>query len=126
MLERSEFVATLPAQDIERAKTWYREKLGLEPVEEHEGALIYRAGPGTFQLYPTQVAGIAQHTLGCWYVDDLEATVAELRGRGVEFEEYDFPGLKTEDGIAELGFERSAWFKDCEGNTVAIAQLARS
>jgi catechol 2,3-dioxygenase-like lactoylglutathione lyase family enzyme len=126
MLERSEFVATLPAQDIERAKTWYREKLGLEPVEEHEGALIYRAGSGTFQLYPTQVAGIAQHTLGCWYVDDLEATVAELRGRGVEFEEYDFPGLKTEDGIAELGFERSAWFKDCEGNTVAVAQLARS
>jgi catechol 2,3-dioxygenase-like lactoylglutathione lyase family enzyme len=126
MLERSEFVATLPAQDIERAKTWYREKLGLEPVEEHEGALIYRAGAGTFQLYPTQVAGIAQHTLGCWYVDDLEATVAELRGRGVEFEEYDFPGLKTENGIAELGFERSAWFKDCEGNTVAVAQLARS
>jgi catechol 2,3-dioxygenase-like lactoylglutathione lyase family enzyme len=60
MLQGSEFVATLPAQDIEWARTWYREKLGLEPVEEHEGALIYRADPGTFQLYPTQVAGIAQ------------------------------------------------------------------
>jgi catechol 2,3-dioxygenase-like lactoylglutathione lyase family enzyme len=125
MLEGSEFVATLPAEDIERAKTWYREKLGLEPVEEYEGAVIYRAGSGTLQIYPTQLAGIAQHTLGCWYVDDLEATVRHLRDRGVEFEEYDFPGLRTVNGIAELGFERSAWFKDSEGNTVAIAQLAR-
>jgi catechol 2,3-dioxygenase-like lactoylglutathione lyase family enzyme len=125
MLERSEFVVTLPAQDIERAKAWYREKLGLEPVEEHEGAVIYRAGPGTFQIYPTQLAGTAQHTLGCWYVNDLEATVGELRDRGVQFEEYDFPGLRTENGIAELGFERSAWFKDSEGNIVAIAQLVR-
>jgi catechol 2,3-dioxygenase-like lactoylglutathione lyase family enzyme len=124
MLEGSEFVATLPARDIDRAKAWYREKLGLEPVEEHEGALIYRAGSGTFQLYPTQFAGIAQHTLGGWYVDDIERTVAELRGRGVQFEDYDFPGLKTENGIAQLGFERSAWFKDSEGNIVAIAELA--
>jgi catechol 2,3-dioxygenase-like lactoylglutathione lyase family enzyme len=125
MLEGSEFVAALPAEDIERAKTWYREKLGLEPVEEYEGAVIYRAGAGTLQIYPTQLAGIAQHTLGCWYVDDLEATVEQLRDRGVEFEDYDFPGLKTVNGIAELGFERSAWFKDSEGNTVAIAQLQR-
>jgi catechol 2,3-dioxygenase-like lactoylglutathione lyase family enzyme len=124
MLEGFDFVATLPAVDIDRAKAWYRDKLGLEPLEEHEGAVVYRAGPSTFQLYPTQNAGTAQNTLGAWYADDVEAVVAELRSRGVEFEEYDFPGLKTEDGIADLGFERSAWFKDSEGNTLAIAQLA--
>jgi catechol 2,3-dioxygenase-like lactoylglutathione lyase family enzyme len=124
MLERCDFVATLPAADIERAKAWYRDKLGLEPLEEHEGAVMYRAGPSTFQLYPTQLAGTAQNTLGAWYADDIEAVVTELQSRGVEFEEYDFPGLKTEDGIADLGFERSAWFKDSEGNTLAIAQLA--
>jgi catechol 2,3-dioxygenase-like lactoylglutathione lyase family enzyme len=124
MLERFDFVATLPTADLERAKAWYRDKLGLEPAEEHEGALVYRAGPSTFQLYPTQHAGTAQNTLGVWYADDIDAVVADLRSRGVEFEEYDFPGLKTEDGIADLGFERSAWFKDSEGNTLAIAQLA--
>jgi catechol 2,3-dioxygenase-like lactoylglutathione lyase family enzyme len=125
MLERFDFVATLPAADIDRAKAWYRDKLGLEPVEEHEGALMYRAGPSTFQLYPTQHAGTAQNTLGAWYADDIEAVVGELRSRGVEFEEYNFPGLKTDGGIADLGFERSAWFKDSEGNTLAIAQLAK-
>jgi catechol 2,3-dioxygenase-like lactoylglutathione lyase family enzyme len=125
MLERFDFVATLPAADIERAKAWYRDKLGLEPLEEHEGAVMYRAGPSTFQLYPTQHAGTARNTLGAWYADDIKAVVGELRSRGVEFEEYDFPGLKTEGGIADLGFERSAWFKDSEGNTLAIAQLAK-
>jgi catechol 2,3-dioxygenase-like lactoylglutathione lyase family enzyme len=124
MLERFDFVATLPAADLERAKAWYRDKLGLEPAEKHEGALVYRAGPSAFQLYPTQHAGTARNTLGVWYADDIDAVVADLRSRGVEFEEYDFPGLKTEDGIADLGFERSAWFKDSEGNTLAIAQLA--
>jgi catechol 2,3-dioxygenase-like lactoylglutathione lyase family enzyme len=124
MLERFDFVATLPAADIDRAKAWYRDKLELEPVEEHEGAVVYRAGPSTFQLYPTQLAGTAQNTLGVWYADDIDAVVADLRSRGVEFEEYDFPGLKTEDGIADLGFERSAWFKDSEGNTLGVAQLA--
>ena len=87
MLERFDFVATLPAADIDRAKAWYRDELGLEPVEEHEGAVVYRAGPSTFQLYPTQLAGTAQNTLGVWYADDIDAVVADLRSRGVEFEE---------------------------------------
>ena len=64
MLERFDFVATLPAADIERAKAWYRDKLRLEPLEEHEGAVMYRAGSSTFQLYPTQHAGTARNTLG--------------------------------------------------------------
>jgi catechol 2,3-dioxygenase-like lactoylglutathione lyase family enzyme len=123
MLERFDFVATLPAADLERAKAWYRDMLGLEPVEEYEGAVVYRAGPSTFQIYPSGDAGTARNTQGTWYVDDIDAVVTELRSRSVAFEEYDFPGLKTEDGIADLGFERSAWFKDSEGNTLAVSQL---
>jgi hypothetical protein len=77
-----------------------------------------------FQLYPTGSAGTAQHTLGGWVVDDLEATVADLRERGVEFEEYDLPSLKTVDGIAQLGdVERAAWFRDSEGNILAVSQF---
>lgn len=125
MLDGFDFVATLPAADLERARAWYRDKLGMEPVEEYEGALVYRAGPSAFQLYPTQQAGTAQNTLGAWYVENIDAVVQELRSRGVEFEEYDVPGLKTVGGIADLGFERSAWFKDSEGNTLAIAQMAK-
>jgi catechol 2,3-dioxygenase-like lactoylglutathione lyase family enzyme len=79
MLDGFDFVATLPAADIDRAKAWYREKLGLEPLEEHEGAVMYRAGPSTFQLYPTQQAGTAHNTLGAWYAHDIDAVVTQLR-----------------------------------------------
>jgi catechol 2,3-dioxygenase-like lactoylglutathione lyase family enzyme len=119
-----EFWATLPASDVERAKRWYADKLGLTPVKETDQWLTYRTGSSVFQLYPTGSAGTAQHTLGGWVVDDLEATVAELRERGVEFEEYDLPSLKTVDGIAQLGdVERAAWFRDSEGNILAVSQF---
>jgi catechol 2,3-dioxygenase-like lactoylglutathione lyase family enzyme len=122
MLADADFWATLPAGDIDRAKRWYAEKLGLTPLKETEAWITYRCGSSILQLYPTSSGGHAQHTLGGWVVDDLEAAVAELRARGVEFEEYDFPGLKTVDGIAELsGVERAAWFKDSEGNILAIS-----
>lgn len=117
------FVATLPARDLARARGWYRDKLGLEPVEEHDWGLIYRAGGTTFQLYPTSSGAPAEHTLGAWLVDDIEAVVAALRARGLEFEEYDLPGLRTEGGIADLGYERAAWFRDSEGNILSIGQL---
>jgi catechol 2,3-dioxygenase-like lactoylglutathione lyase family enzyme len=122
MLADADFWATLPAADIERAKRWYAEKLGLTPVKETHAWITYRCGSSILQLYPTASGGHARHTLGGWVVDDLEATVAELRGRGVEFEEYDVPGLKTVEGIAELGgVERAAWFRDSEGNILAIS-----
>jgi catechol 2,3-dioxygenase-like lactoylglutathione lyase family enzyme len=118
------FWATLPASDLARAKRWYQEVLGLTPVVETDQWLTYRCGDSVIQLYPTGSAGTAQHTLGGWVVEDLDATVAELRDRGVMFEEYDFPGLKTVDGIAQLGdVERAAWFKDSEGNILAISQF---
>jgi catechol 2,3-dioxygenase-like lactoylglutathione lyase family enzyme len=124
MLEDFEFWATLPAADFERAKRFYRDTLGLTPVKETEQWATYRAGSGYFQLYPTSSAGTAQHTLGGWVVPDLRAAVDELRARGVVFEEYDFPGLKTENAIANLSdVELAAWFKDSEGNILALSQF---
>jgi len=124
MLTDAPFWATLPASDIERAKRWYAEKLGLVPVKETKAWVTYRSGGSVFQLYPTSAAGAARHTLGGFVVEDLRSTVTQLRARGVAFEEYDFPGLKTVDGIAEIeGVELAAWFKDSEGNILAVSQF---
>src|SRR5438552_665793 len=92
MLDRYNLAATLPASDIDRARQWYEDKLGLKPFEESPAGLRYRSGSSEFFLYPTQYAGTAQNTAAGWDVDDLEAVVAALRERGVVFEEYDFPG----------------------------------
>ena len=116
--------AALPVEDLHRAKAFYEEKLGLTPSREVEGALFYEGSGNTgFLLFPTSGRPSGQHTQMAWFVTDIAATVAELRRRGVRFEEYDFPGLKTIDGIADLGYEKSAWFRDSEGNLLALGQL---
>ena len=114
----------LPVEDLARAKAYYRDKLGLEPTREVEGALFYEgSGNSGFLLFPTSGRPSGQHTQMAWFVTDIAATVAELKRRGVRFEEYDFPGLKTIDGVADLGYEKSAWFRDSEGNLLALGQL---
>ena len=124
MLKDRPMHSTIPVQDLERARTWYAEKLGLEPVEEAPGGLFYECGAGTrFLLFPSPAAGTAQNTAAGWSVPDIEAEVAELRARGVVFEEYDTPGLATVGGIATTGPVRAAWFKDSEGNTLGVVQL---
>lgn len=113
--------ATIPASDLMRAKDWYKDKLGLTPSTEDPFGLFYRLGDGSaFMLYPTPNAGKAPNTLMSFSSDDLKSDVRDLRGRGVVFEEYDMPGLKTVDGIAEMGQMHAAWFKDSEGNILAI------
>ena len=120
----------LPAQDLERARAWYAEKLGLEPDEERPGGLLYRCGGCEFGIFASAGAPSGEHTQMGFEVDDLEATVAELRRRGVIFEEYDVPGFKTVDGIAEIAGnypskgtdDRGAWFHDSEGNLIGIGQ----
>ena len=113
----------LPVQDLDRARAFYRDKLGLEATLEKPGMLAYSGPSGyIFQLYETPTAGTARNTQMGWSSSELDADVAELRQRGVVFEEYDLPGLKTENGIAFVGTERSAWFKDTEGNTICISQ----
>jgi catechol 2,3-dioxygenase-like lactoylglutathione lyase family enzyme len=123
ILEDAEFQATIPATDLDRARNFYEQKLGLTPESVMEAGLIYRFGKGTGAfLYPSSTAG-AGHTIGGWYVDDLPAAVAELRDLGIVFEEYDYPELKTVDGIADLGSELAAWFKDSEGNILAVSHF---
>jgi catechol 2,3-dioxygenase-like lactoylglutathione lyase family enzyme len=122
MLEGFDFTPTIPCADLERAKKFYADKLGLTPKEERMDGILYVSGGTQFLLYPTQFTG-AQHTLGGFDVKDIEKTMKELRGRGVTFEEYDFPGLKTENGIAKFGdSDRGAWFKDSEGNILAVVE----
>ena len=114
--------ATIPAADMDRAKAWYSEKLGLTPAREVVGGSIFEVGGGSrFLLYPTANAGQALNTLMTFAAKDLEADVQAMRDNGVVFEDYDFPGLKTEDGIAHIGASVVAWFKDSEGNILAIS-----
>jgi catechol 2,3-dioxygenase-like lactoylglutathione lyase family enzyme len=130
MLRDGRVATRLPAQDLERAKAFYAEKLGLEPVEEREGGLRYVCAAGEFALFESAGTASGDHTQMGWEVDDIEATVRELRRRGVVFEEYDLPGLKTVEGIADIdgnypskgSAERGAWFRDSEGNMLGIGQ----
>jgi len=115
---------TLPVEDLPRARAFYAEKLGLRPSREVEGALFYEGEGSTgFLLFPSG-ARPSGHTQMAWFVKDIVASVSKLKSRGVVFEEYDFPGLKTNHGIADLGYEKAAWFRDSEGNLLALGQLA--
>jgi catechol 2,3-dioxygenase-like lactoylglutathione lyase family enzyme len=133
-LEPSKVATRLPAQDLRRARAFYSEKLGLEPVEERPGGLLYRCGEGEFALFQSAGGPSGAHTQMAFEVEDLEAVVEELRERGVVFEDYDFPGLTTVNGIAEVEGnypskggkgERAAWFRDSEGNLFGIGQPVR-
>lgn len=121
MLANRRAYATIPASDMVRAKRWYEEKLGLKPANEAPWGVSYALADGTrFGLYPTPNAGKAPNTLMAFTADDIETDVKALRARGVVFEEYDLPDLKTVNGIAAMGTAKGAWFKDSEGNILAI------
>ena len=122
MLTDAPVQAAVPASDMERAKRFYRDTLGLTISRETEDAVHFESGGTDFFIYPTSNAGQAPHTLAAFIVADLDAEMADLRGCGVTFEEYDLPGLKTVNGVAELATLRGAWFKDSEGNTLAVSQ----
>jgi catechol 2,3-dioxygenase-like lactoylglutathione lyase family enzyme len=134
VLSEGRVAGRLPAQDLGRARAFYADKLGLEPVEERKGGLRYVCAGGEFALFESAGAASGDHTQMGWEVDDIEATVGELRSRGVIFEEYAFPGLRTVDGIADIEgnypskgvAERGAWFRDSEGNLLGIGQPLRN
>ena len=124
MLNDAEVYAVLPASDLARARGFYKDKLGLEPTEERGDGLIYQSkGGAKVLLYETQFAGTAQNTALSWATNDLDSEMADLRSRGVTFEDYDFPGLKTENGVATYEQGRGAWFKDSEGNILSVTEL---
>ena len=127
MLETAVFEARIPTQDLDRARAWYADKLGLHPSEQREGGLRYKGRSGVFCLFASAGASDGSFTQLGFYVEDIEATVAELKRRGVVFEEY--PGCV--DSIMEVAGnypskgsgERAAWFRDSEGNMLGVAQV---
>src|ERR1700675_2979323 len=122
-LESARLETTIPTQDLERARSFYAEKLGLTPTSEGQIGLRFRlADGGRFRLFRSGGKASGAHTQMAMMVDDLVAVVKELQARGLEFEEYDSPRLKTTGGIADLGYGRAAWFKDSEGNLIGIAE----
>jgi catechol 2,3-dioxygenase-like lactoylglutathione lyase family enzyme len=134
MLESSDVSTRIPAQDLERARSFYRDKLGLMPAEERPGGLRYRCGNGAFSLFQSSGKASGDHTQMAWEVEDIAGVVELLKSRGVVFEEYDVPGLKTINSIAEVtgnypstgaSGEKGAWFRDSEGNLLAIGQPIR-
>lgn len=126
MIEQFPVHATVAASDIDRARAWYLEKLGMSPKKEIMGTLWYEFQAGTWLLvYATPSAGSAQNTQAGWTVEGIEAVMDWLRGRGVVFEDYDFGEMKTEGGLLSVpGVGKSAWFKDSEGNTFELSEPA--
>jgi catechol-2,3-dioxygenase len=126
-LENALVETTIPAQDLERARAYYAEKLGLTPTSEGPIGLRYRLADGTrFRLFRSGGKASGTHTQMALMVEDLMAAVKELAARGVQFEEYDSPRLKTREGIADVGYAKAAWFKDSEGNLIGISQEVSS
>src|SRR5262245_55389173 len=123
MLRNARIVPYIPVADVARARKFYEEKVGLRPKEQYAGGVIYECGGGSWVfMYPSKGAGTSKASTLSWAVDDVAAEVAELKARGVVFEKYDFPGIQMKDDIASGGGARTAWFKDSEGNILAVSQ----
>jgi catechol 2,3-dioxygenase-like lactoylglutathione lyase family enzyme len=127
VLGRAEIAAIVPVSDVDKAMEFYGGTLGLElhvrrdDLPENREA-EFRAGDGTLVVYESVAAGQSRGTVAGFRVDDLESVVAALRDRGVAFEEYDLPDLKTENGIASIGDLRASWARDPDGNIIAFEQ----
>ena len=111
---------TLPAVDLERAKSFYTGKLGFTVEREDPGpGAMLESGSGKLYIYE-RAATKADHTVAAFEVNDVAGTVKELKAKGLVFEEYDVPGLKTVNSIAIMGTVKGAWFKDTEGNILSL------
>jgi len=125
MLKIKRVGAAMPAQDVKRARQFYEQKLGLKPTNEQpDGGAMYMVGETGFLVFPSMGKASGDHTQMALDVDDVEDAVRELRKSGVRLEEYDFPELKTQDGLATLpDGSKGAWFKDTEGNLIAVGSM---
>lgn len=123
MLHGFPMYAYIPAKDLQRARRFYEGKLGLEPTEDRNGGVVYKFANGTACfLYPTPNAGTSQASQAFWSVDDVDRLIVDLKARGVVFEDYDIPGEKSPAGAISAGGAKAAWFKDSEGNIMALIQ----
>ena len=111
----------LPVKDMERARHFYEQRLGLEPLGlKPDGKFVYRCGGTEIALFPKPEGTKAQHTALSFRVERIDAAVAQLKARGVVFADYDLPGLKTVEHVCVLGAEKAAWFEDTEGNILCL------
>ena len=123
MLKDAALVPYIPVSDVARARRFYEQKVGLKPKEEYAGGVIYECGKGSWVfMYPSAGAGTSKASTAFWSVEDVAAEVRELKARGVVIEEYDMHGIKTVNSIATAGGANTAWFKDSEGNILAMSQ----
>jgi catechol 2,3-dioxygenase-like lactoylglutathione lyase family enzyme len=124
MLGEHLITPVLLATDLAAAREFYHDKLGLEILTENENAIAFKCGGGTHLDVTKSTVGTADsQTQASWQVNDIRAEVTELRARGVKVEDYDMPGLKTEDGIADIGFAWAAWVTDPGNNALGILQI---
>ena len=123
MLADKKTYATLPTLDLGRARKFYEETLGMRPDMVTEGGVMYSSGGTRFFVYPSRNKP-GGHTQMSWLVTDIKGEVAALKAKGVTFEEYDLPGIKTVDGVVQSGPEVwTAWFKDPDGNLLGLTQI---
>ena len=127
MFGKASCFAVLPASDLARARSFWRDTFGIDPVDDgfdEDDADMFDLGGTRVLVYETQFAGTAQNTALGIDSDDFDRDVAELKSKGVQFNEYDLPGIKTVDGVVEMEGMRTAWFNDSEGNIIALSERA--
>ena len=123
MLQDTPLYAYIPAKDFARARKFYEDTLGFKPKAEQAGGVVYEFGRGTACfLYPTPNAGTSKASQAFWQVEDVDREIAQLKARGVVFEDYEMPGTKSASGAISAGGAKAAWFKDTEGNILALVQ----
>ena len=123
MLQDAPMYAYIPAKDLARARKFYEEKVGLKASQQTNGGVVYEFGKGTAAfLYPTPNAGTSQASQAFWSVADVDAEIVALKARGVVFEHYDMPGERSPQGAITAGGAKAAWFKDSEGNIMAVIE----
>lgn len=124
MFENASCFAVLPASDLARARSFWHDTFGIDPVDDgfEEGAEMFELAGTRVLIYETQFAGTAQNTALGIDSDDFDRDMADLKAKGVEFNEYDLPGVTTVDGVVEMGGMRTAWFNDSEGNIIALGE----
>lgn len=125
MLKIKRVGAAMPAQDVKRARQFYEQKLGLKPsMEQPDGSAMYVIGETGFLVFASMGKASGTHTQMALDVEDVDEAAHELKSRGVKLEEYDYPELKTKDGVATLpDGSKGAWFKDTEGNLIALGSM---
>jgi extradiol dioxygenase family protein len=114
--------AMVPVKDLEVAKKFYGETLGLKKLDENQGGIMYGSGNGRIIVYPTENAGTAKTTIVTWEVDDISVVVSELKSKDISFEHYDWPGVVYEGDVHVMGEMKAAWFKDPDGNILGLGQ----